>query len=278
MNRRQAGKSIAAVGAMAVAPVALYCAAGRSSQGGGAELLIGGAAAMKSLMEAIAHAYIQRHRPLKAVIEQGGSLAAYIAANRGVIDLAAMTRALSDTEDDRHARHYLIARGDVIIVVNRALGLTDLSRQQIRALLSGQTDNWAALGGPHRPVKVYTVARDTRVSQFAEGLVLEGDEFAAGECELASSAALLAAVRADPAAIGYCASDDLEPQDQVVHLAVDGVRALRSTVLSGRYPYALSFYLLCYGAGGGARAGLLDFARSRSGQQIVTREGLIAVC
>lgn len=274
MNRRQAWSALAAV---AGAPLAYHIAFRQAPPAPRQSLLIGGAGTMRSLMSALARGYCQRHPGLDVVIEQGGSLAAYGAASRGAIDLAAMARGLSDAEDDASARPYLIAKADVAIVINRALGLTDLSRQQIQSLLTGRFDNWRQVGGPDRKVKVYALAHEARTSLFAQELVLDGSLCAVDASELASSGAL-AAVAADPAAIGYCASGGHCSGSALLRLAADGVPSSLHTVLSGRYPYALPLYLLLYGERGGHRAGFVDFARSAAGQRIVAREGLIAVC
>lgn len=275
MNRRQAWSALAAV---AGAPLAYHIAFKQAQPAPRQSLLIGGAGTMRSLMAALARGYCQRHPGLDVVIEQGGSLAAYGAASRGAIDLAAMTRGLSDAEDDAGARHYLIAKADVAVVINRALGLTDLSRQQIQSLLTGHFNNWRQVGGPDRKVKIYALADEARTSLFAQELVLDGSLLAVDASEFASSVALAEAVAADPAAIGYCASGGHCSGNALLRLAVDGVPASTHTVLSGRYPYALPMYLLLYGERDGHRAGFVDFARSAAGQRIVAREGLLAVC
>ncbi|MEO7494816.1 MAG: substrate-binding domain-containing protein [Massilia sp.] len=280
MNRRQAGIALA-VGAGTVGIGALLhrlLVEAEPAPTGRQSLLIGGAGAMMALNTSWARAFMRSHPEIDIVIEKGGSLPAYIAASRGAIDLAAMTRSLSDAEDDASAHHFLVARGDVGIVVQRGSPLRNLGREQVRGLLTGEIGNWRQVGGPARTVKVYAHARGGIARQFAEEFLLDGSDFAPAASECDSDASLIAAVAADPDGIGAIGAREQIGAAAVRCVEVDGVAATRATVLSGRYPYAHSFYLLLYGEQDGLRADFLAFARSAAGQEIVRQAGLVAVC
>ena len=276
MDRRRA--------CLALAGAAGALAAGACTRAGDpvpAALLIGGAAAMLPLTQALADAFARTRGPCDIVIERGGSLPAYIAASRGAIDLAAMTRALTDTEDGAGARHYLIARSDIGLVVNGALPVRGLTRDGARALLAGDVANWRAVGGPDLPAVVYAYPRGTTARQSAEQLLLDGGDFAVDARECPDAAALAAALAADPGGIACldgAARGGAGPGTGLAVLAVDGVAPARAAVLSGRYPYTHSFYLLLHGAPSGVRGDFVRFARSPAGQAIVERLGLVPVC
>lgn len=276
MNRRRACIALAAgAGALAALARTRGATSGRPVR---QSLLISGAAAMLPLTTALAEAFLRGQDGLAIVVERGGSLPAYIAASRGAIDVAAMTRALSDGEDDAGARHYLIARDDIRIVANHALPVANLSRAQVRAVFAGEIANWRALGGPDRPLAVYAHPRGAVARQSAEQLLLDGGDFSIDARECADDAALTAAVAADPAAIACLAGHVRAGADQVAVLAVDGVHATRATLLSGRYPYTYSFHLLLHGEPDAARSAFMRFTRSAAGQAIVERLGLVPVC
>jgi phosphate transport system substrate-binding protein len=245
-------------------------------------LLIGAAAPLLPLVKALAAGFLQRHADVVStvLVEPGASLPAYIAASRGAIDMAAMTRALSDAEDGAGARHYLLARDEIGILVHPALPLRTLAQAQVRALLDGTIANWRALGGPDLPVTVLAPPRAGGMRQDAERLLLDGGEFAVNARECAAAAALLEALRATPGAIGCLdgRSRALVAADGAAMPAIDGVPAARETVLSGRYPYVQSFYLLLHGAPDGVSAAFLRFARGAAGQALVRAHGLVAVC
>lgn len=280
MNRRLACKAlagaVAAIGAPGCAPHA------DGARRRPAALLVGGASAMLPLTTALAQAFMRTRPGLAVVVERGGSLPALIAASRGAIDVAAMTRALSDSEDSAGAHQYLLARGQVDIVVHRDLALASLARQQVQALLTGQVADWQSVGGPQRHVTVYVHPRGAAERLSAEQVVLEGGDFSVEARECADDTALLAAVAADPGAIACIHGSSHEPGpgagDRLVAIGIDGVAASPATVLTARYPFTYSFYLLLHGAPGGARDAFLQFARSPAGQAIVASQRLVGMC
>ena len=285
MNRRHACATLAAGAAvLATACMPRGPLIGRDAPG--ASLLISGAGAMQQLATALADAFRRGRRGLAIQVERGGSLPAYIAASRGAIDVAAMTRPLSDVEDRAGVRHHLVARDAVGIVVHPSLPVKDLRRDQVRALLSGEVVNWRALGGPDLAVSVLVLPRGATARQSAESLVLDGDEFAVDAHECASAAALAAAVAATPGAIACLDGRDRRGLDRAgaaafALLAVDGVAPTLASVLSGRYPYTEGFHLLLYGAAQApddSSGAFVRYARSAAGQAIVERLGFVAVC
>lgn len=279
MHRRDACIVLAGAGLLAT----VACTPGRGDTPPAQDsLLVAGAAAMVPLARALAQSFVRSRTGVAVVVERGGSLPAYIAASRNAIDVAAMTRALSDMEDDAGARQYLIARDDIGIVVNPGLALRGLTRAQVRAAFAGEIANWRTLGGPDMPLTVYAHAPGATARRSAEHLLLGGGALAPDARECADDAALAAAVAADPTAIGYLPGHARAGAgaggDNLALLAVDGVEPTRATVLSGRYPFTHSFHLLLHGAPSRTRAEFVRFARSPAGQAIAERLGLVAVC
>jgi phosphate transport system substrate-binding protein len=268
MNRRQA--------CLALAATTLACRPAPPASR--RTLLVSGASAMVPLVHAMAQAFTGGRPELAMLVERGGSLPAYIAASRGAIDIAAMTRALSDNEDDAGARQFLIARDALGIIVHPALPVPALTSAQVRAAFAGAIGNWRALGGPDLPVTVYAHERATMARRVAEQVLQDGGDFAVTARECASDAALLVSVAADPGAIAYIGGRTRRAAGQVAVLAIDGVHATSPAVLSGRYPYTHSLYLLLHGMLDAASDDFVRFARSRAGQAIVASHGLVSVC
>ena len=277
MNRRHACLAgIAAAGALAA------CRPGAPSDAPARSLLVSGASAMQALVQALAQAFMRsRSGPEIAVlVEPGGSLPAYIAARRGAIDVAVMTRPLAESEDQPGARQFLVARDCLRVVVARALPRTlpvaGLTQAQVHNLFDGTTANWRALGGPDLPVTVCVAPRGTPAREALEQLLLNGAACTAEAREWTGEAALLAAVAATPGAIAAL-SRLPGAASGATALAIDAVQATDATVLSMRYPYIHNCYLLLHGTAGGAACDFVQFARSAAGQAIVARHGLVAV-
>lgn len=281
MNRRSVLLALAASASAVVAGSAAHFKGFRwrlPAKAVSKSLLIGGAGAMVPLNQALAKAFIAHNKSVDIVVEQGGSLQGLIAVKRGAIDLAAMTRDLTSEEDDESTHDFLIARGDVTIVVNKTSPVKSLTQQQVRSLFAGELTNWKQVGGPDAAVNVISRTRGSTTREFVEEIVLEGGEVTTNAQEMETTKLLAASVAADPYAIGYVASKDRVGIAEVAALAIDGVTASRATVLSGRYPYIHSFSLLLYGELNGLRFDFIKFARSPEGQKIVAQNGLVPVC
>lgn len=275
MNRRNSILSLAAAG------LSLGLAVGwsRRKQGGERQsLLIGGATAMLSLNTALSRAWMRQHGRVNVQLERGSSMQGLIAARRGAIDLAAITYEPPWDEQESDYRCYLIARGEISIVVHPDSPLTTLSRTEVHALLSGKITNWQQLGAANAPVQVMSRTHGSSTRQFVEETILHGDEFSYDATEFDSPIALSRAVAATPTAISYLASKDRKGCATVKTLMIDQVAVSPATIYSGRYPYGYSLYLYRqYGERGGLADDFIQFARGAEGQTIVAEHGMLPV-
>ena len=241
-------------------------------------LLIGGAGAMYDVNKALAQEFLKSNPLLDIVVERGGSLQGLIAVKRGAIDLAAMTRDLHDSEDDAAAHNFLVARGNITIIVHKTSTLKNLTQAQVRAIFKGEITNWKSLGGDNAPINVVSRLHGSSTRQYMEEVVLNGSEFVGTVKEVASTQLVAEAVAVDPYAIGYIASKDNAGSVEFGSLSIDGVAASHATILSGRYPFTHSFYLLMFGELQGLSFDFIQFARSAHGQKIIEQNGLNSVC
>ena len=240
-------------------------------------LLLAGSNTMLALNQALAAEFSKLHPLVDVVVEKGGSLPGLIALKRGAIDIAAMARDITALEDETRILNFLIARNDITIVVNRKLPVKSLSRGQIRALLTGAITNWKQVGGPNAPIHVVSRIRGSTSRQFVEEVVLGGRDITASARNLPSAQKLAESVAADPYAIGFISLKDSKGIADVSSLQVDGVTASRRTVLSDRYPYTQSLYLVLSGKKDGPASDFVAFARSPAGQAIVEQQRMVPV-
>ena len=119
--------------------------------------------------------------------------------------------------------------------------------------------------------------RESSTSRYVSEFVLEGADWALKVHLVKTKDEVLGLIRKNPYAIGCVATDDGGLPADIVALDIDNTPIARETVLSGRYPFTRSLYLVTYGL---ARQQALDFialAESPIGQAIVDKAGFIAV-
>jgi phosphate transport system substrate-binding protein len=240
-------------------------------------LLIAGSSSMAALNAALAKDFSKLYPDIDTVIEAGSSLSALIALKRGSIDVAALDRDVSDDEDEKGLRNYLIARDGIYIVANRQSTIGALTSAQVREIFEGNVDDWAQLGGPNAAIELMTLARGVPGRRFMEDKILRGAEIPPSSTVHPTSAQLIEAVAGNPRAIGFALLDDLQSSQTVRQLPIDGVEVSRATILSNRYPFTRSLCLSVWNDDAGSTAHLfIDFARSARGREIIEAQAMIA--
>lgn len=239
-------------------------------------LLIAGAHAMYALNQSLAEAFSKTHNNIDVVLESGASLSALIALKRGSVDVAVMSRDIKNSEDEIGLRNYLVARNGIAIAVGPGIKLSNLQSHQVRAMFSGEVSNWSQVGGPNAPVRVISRTRGSAAREFVEGVLLEGGDITAAAIECDSARKLTQMVANTPHAIGFISIKDKLTAVPVGYVNVGGVEASRETLLSERYPYTQSLYMVTLSDHQRTTAKLfVDFVRSAPGQSLVDAAGMV---
>lgn len=239
-------------------------------------LLIAGTHAMFALNQSLAAAFMKAHQNIDVVLESSASLSALIALKRGSVDVAVMSRDLKPSEDENGLRNYLVARNGLAIAVGPGIKLASLHTQQVRAIFSGDVSNWSQVGGPNAVVQVISRVRGSAARAFVESVILEGGDITATALECESAKKLTQVVASTPHAIGFISVKDKLTAVPVGYLNVEGVEASRETLLSARYPYTQSLYLVTLSDQQQTTAKLfVDFVRSAAGQAHVDAAGMV---
>lgn len=190
-------------------------------------------------------------------------------------ELAQMDEALGL---DRPEREHVIALDGLSVIAHPRLPLASLAVTQLRAVFGGQVRNWKALGGPDLTIRVH--ARDDQSGTWDSfrSLVLDGGTLAADARRYESSAALAAAVAAEPGAIGFVGLGASQAAVKILAVSDGAAAALPpSAPLVAVEDYPLSRRLYLYGQLEPTVFALrfLEFVQSEAGQAVVARTGFV---
>lgn len=261
-------------------------------------LLIAGNASLARYLEPVVREFTALHPSASVVVEPGGSTAAVIALKRGAIDVAALSRLVAAEEDDPYLHDYQICRDGIAIVLSPANPLlaggeasalaeakaaegkeksrtVDLTKRQLEDIFSGDVTSWKQLGGPDRPINAYVREKTSRSSRSFNELVLDGDDPFPGAKVVKRTDDMIEALKKDPNGIGFLSVRKLTKE--LVVAKVEGVEMNRLTMLSGRYPLARTFYLAVYMKPSKLAEEFLQFTLSKTGQELLAKDGLLAV-
>jgi len=261
---------------VALVLAAAGCASGPS---GTREIRVGGSDTMLPLCRRLAESYMRVTPGVAVRVSGGGTGVGVRGLVDGELDLCAASRPFSPAEVEAlFARfrslgvRYLVARDAVTVIVHPSNPVRQLSLEEAGGLFSGRIGRWSAVGGPDRPVRVVVRPPTSGTYRWIRDEVLGGGSAAAGADVVPRARDVIAAVAADPAAVGHAG---LVTGPEVVPCAIDGSPPTEEAILEGHYP--LSRYLALYAAdvATGDLRDFLDFCLGPTGQWVVRQEGFI---
>jgi phosphate transport system substrate-binding protein len=89
------------------------------------------------------------------------------------------------------------------IVVSTTLAVNELTLAEVRKLFTGEHTNWAQLGGPNLPIKVYTREPNAGATVYMKTKLLGEANFAPTATELSLDRAIIGQVSRSAGSVGY---------------------------------------------------------------------------
>ena len=171
----------------------------------------------------------------------------------------------------------IVAIDGIAVAVDPKNTVTDLTKDQLISIYTGEVKNWSDLGGENMPIVV--VGREagsgTR-GAFEEILGVEDKCVYANELD--STGAVMAKVASTPGAIGYISLDAVD--DSVIALKLEGAAPSAETIKSGEYFLSRPFVMATKGEISEQNElvqALFDYVYSEEGQELAASVGLITV-
>lgn len=197
------------------------------------------------------------------------------------IDIATSSRDLKPREISRmkeaglYLERHTVAIDCVVVVVNPANPVSELTLEQLKGLYDGRYQSWREVGGVDK--KVIAINRDVSSGTFETWLemVLQGARFRPDAQMQTSSGGVSHAVSGNKYAIGYIGLGYVTPKVKV--LSINGVMPSLETVRSGQYPLARELYMFTRPDPPPLALDFLKFLTSSDGRRLVEKEGFISV-
>lgn len=172
-------------------------------------LTVSGSSTVQPLMIEFAKVY-QNKYDVKINIIGGGSGKGINDVKNGVADIGMISRDLKG--DEMHLNSTSIAKDGVIMLVDKATGITHLSMEQVAGIYSGKYTNWNEVGG--NDVRIVQMVReaasgtrstlDDALSEILGISTLElGAKHMVGYSLANSTGAMLSSLKSNNGAIGY---------------------------------------------------------------------------
>jgi phosphate transport system substrate-binding protein len=229
-----------------------------------------------------AEIYMGSHAGKTIAVTGGGSGTGIAALINGTTDIAQSSRPMEDSEraeiqkaTEAPVEEHVVARDGVKVYVHSSNPVASVTIEQLAGVYTGKITNWKELGGPDRPITVYSRENSSGTYVFFKEHVLDGADFAPATQTLPGTAAVVNAVTRDENGIGYggIAYGDGVRHVPVAKAGAAPIEANETTIMDGTYPLSRPLYWYLTKRTPASAREFLDWAKSPEGQAHVKDVG-----
>jgi phosphate transport system substrate-binding protein len=230
---------------------------------------------MQLLAHDLGDAYHKAHPYATIEIRGGNSSSGLAEFARGLLDIALVSRnPRSDELKQPPARAVEIARDGIVVVVHPSNPLTDVSREELAKIFSGQVLNWSELTGQASQggddsIQVLSREDGSGTRSVFEQTIMPGRRVTLTALVEPSSRDILSYVESNPNAIGYAAFDLWRGNSTSRALSVDSVAPTLNNVRSSTYPLMQTYFLVLPIKANAQVSAFVDFGLSATGRSLI---------
>ncbi|MBN1454661.1 MAG: phosphate ABC transporter substrate-binding protein PstS family protein [Methanomicrobia archaeon] len=243
------------------------------------ELTIAGSTTVLPINQECARLLMDANPKLRISVSGGGSGHGVKSAGAGEIDIGAVSRDVKSSELEQYPdlKPVAIGKDSVAVVVHPSNAVSDLTREQMAQIFSGEITNWKDLGGPDAEIRVITREEGSGTRETFETYVMTpfAVYIAAQASVKSSNGEVRATVSSDDRSIGYLSLGYVDSTMKA--LRVGGIEATVENVVAGDYPIQRSLYLITKGDPDELEQAFINFVLSPEGQAVVEDMGYIEV-
>lgn len=245
-------------------------------EGESGSIRISGGTAHIPVMKIAAQKIMAANTDIKISIAGGGSGVGIKQVGEGLVDIGNSGRKPSEAELNKYSleMHQWAVDG-VGVVVNPENPVTSLTSDQLKDIYAGKLTSWESLGGPDKPINIYTRDEASGTRNVFWKKALAKGEISTKALFAPSNGAMKTAISQDPYAIGYVSVGHMDAS--VTPVTLDGVAPSLESVKQGKYKVARGLFSNTKGAPSGLARKFIDYLYSPEGQKIIAEKGFIPV-
>ncbi len=236
-----------------------------------AAFTLAGSTAFMPFAEKLAEQYMKANPNVNITVQGGGSAvgiqsALSGAAQVGMVDLVHLP------VEAKVLKATVVARDGIVVVVNPANKVANLTMAQIRDIFNGRIRNWKQVGGAEAPITVISRESGSGTRSSFEEIV--------GQVELTkdaliqdSNGTIRETVAMDANAIGYLSHGLVN--EKIKAVKIDGYECSVEAIAAGKYTLVRPIYLLTKGEPTPEIADFIAYVLSPEGQNTIESDGLL---
>lgn len=198
-----------------------------------------GSSALLPLVKDAAEKFKVNNKDVTITLNAGGSGTGLKQVSDGSVDMG-NSDVPAETKLDKAKAEKLVDHKvcvmTVATIVNKDVGVKNLTRQQLADIFTAKVTNWKDVGGKDMPIVLVTRPKTSGTRALFKQYAINGAEEADNKSlETDNSGILIQSVAQNPGAIGYVALPYLINDKSVDAVAIDGVEPSLENTYSGTY-------------------------------------------
>lgn len=238
---------------------------------GNVEILAVGSTALQPLVQAAQESFTSENPNYMITVQGGGSGTGLSQVEAGAVTIgnSDVFAEEKDGVDTSKLVDHKVAVVGMAPVVNKEVGVKDISKQDLIDIFTGKTKNWSELGGKDQEIAVINRASGSGTRATFEKWGLDGAETIQTQ-EQDSSGTVRKIVAETPGAISYLALSYLD--DSLQALTIDGVEATPENIATNDWKIWSYEHMYTNGEPDANVKTFLDYMLSDDIQQGVVKE------
>lgn len=215
----------------------------------------------------------------------GGSGVGITALVDGTTDIAMASRDLKTeeklkfSEAKKEIEQVVIAFDALTVIVNPANKVSQLTREQLEKIFTGEIKNWKEVGGVDEKIVAYSRESSSGTYEFFKEEVMGKKNYATDVLSLPATGAIVQAVGQTKGAIGYIGLAYETKEVKQLGVSYDqGKTFIEPSVASAKdktYPISRPLYYMFDKTNAAKVKSIVDYALSEAGQKTVSDIGYI---
>ncbi|MGX4685739.1 phosphate ABC transporter substrate-binding protein PstS family protein [Vagococcus sp. JNUCC 83] len=236
-----------------------------------------GSSAMQPLVEAAGEQYSSNHLGKFINVQGGGSGTGLSQVQAGAVQIGDSDLFAEEKEgiDSKLLVDHKVAIVGLTPIVNKEVGVSDISMENLKKIFTGEITNWKQVGGKNQEIVLINRAAGSGSRHTFEQWVLQGKK-AKGSQEQDSTGMVRQIVSTTPGAISYVAFSYVNKD--VATLSIDGVKPTEDNVKDNKWVIWSYEHMYTKGEPQGLTKDFLEYMLSEEVQEnIVPQLGYIPV-
>ena len=199
------------------------------------KITIVGSSALQLLAEQAGNDYRLTHPSSNIVVQGGGSGTGLSQVQAGAVQIGTSV-VFAETKkgiDAKKHKDYKVAVVGIVPIVNKGVGVKNVSMKQLRQIFTGKLTNWKQLGGKNVPIIVVNRSKGSGTRDSFEDIVLHKQKAIKSQ-EQDSNGAVKKIVDTTPGTISYI-SFPYANGDNIQKLSIDGVKPTNKNITTNKW-------------------------------------------